>query len=426
MNLRSIAAHAIDKIINGKSLDNALDPMLINLHSHRDRAFVQAMVYGVCRYYDRLDILLSLLLKKPLDSKDTDVFSLLLVGLYQLIDMRVPEHAAVSETVDAVTHLQKPWARPLVNAILRNYLRNKTVLETKLQKDEEAVYSHPLWWITQVKKSWPDYWRQILEASNKHPPMSLRVNLQKISREDYLEKLKAAKMEADIIASTSSGIILKEAVPVEELPGFDSAEVRVQDGASQLAAGLLNLFKGARVLDACAAPGGKLAHILETEPQVSVVALDKDATRLAMLPHAEQIESKKADAAQVDKWWDNNLFDRILLDAPCSASGTVRRHPDIKILRLSTDIPKLAKEQERILNALWTVLKKGGELLYATCSIFPAENNEVIAHFLAAHSDAQEIKIQAEWGKELSEGRQILPGMNNMDGFYYARLRKLA
>ncbi len=431
LSTRLVASQVINKVTDGASLADVLEPALANFGDSRDRSFVQAICYGVCRYYPRLDFILSKLLKKPMHEKDSDVHALLLVGLFQLSEMRVPTHAAVSETVSATAMFsKKPWARGLVNAILREYLRQDRELKEKISKDAEANYAHPAWWITAVKKNWPEQWESILAANNEHPSFVLRVNLQKISREKYLEKLTDAK----ILPETKSGIVLATPMAVEKLPGFAAGEVTVQDGAAQLAAELLDLHAGQRVLDACAAPGGKLTHILELQPDLSaIVAVEKDKKRcLSINENLQRMNSDitnvtviNDDVINTKKWFDGNVFDRILLDAPCSASGVIRRHPDIKLLREQKDIIALAKEQRRMLDALWPLLKPGGLLLYATCSIFPQENIEVLQGFLSAHPEVHEEKIDKKWGLPCTIGRQILPGMHGMDGFYYALLKKM-
>ncbi len=430
MNLRWIAAKTINDVANGRSLADCLEPRLATLTTQRDKAFVQAVCYGVCRYYDKLDFILSRLLKKPMNAEDTDVHALLLVGLYQLTDMRVPSHAAVSETVNAVEKLKKPWARGLLNAILREYLRQEKSLVTEIALDEEANFAHPRWWIHAVKKAWPNEWQQILLANNEHPPFALRVNQAKIKRDDYLQKLTGG---ASVIPETQTGLVLEQAVPVDELPGFREGEISVQDGAAQLAADLLELAPNQVVLDACAAPGGKLNHILEYElPGLTCLAIEKDKKRIEAIHEnlkrlQQQAKVVCADAGDPESWWDGQLFDRILLDAPCSATGVVRRHPDIKLLREPQDIRVLAAEQLRLLKALWTTLAPGGVLLYVTCSIFPEENIDVIQRFISKTPDAEELLIKADWGVACAVGRQILPSHHGMDGFYYARLqRKIA
>lgn len=430
MNLRLVAAKVVNQVTHGHSLADCLEPALSEIKDLRDRALVQAICYGVCRFYTRLDVALSFLLKKPMEAKDSDVHALLLVGLYQLMDMRIPPHAAVSETVNATDKLKKSWSRGLINAILREYLRRQEDIKQKLALDEESEYAHPAWWIEKIKQDWPNDWQQILAANNEHPPFTIRVNQQHLSRTDYLAVLHEQGIEAEVAPATLSGVILAEARSVESLPGFSNGDVSVQDGAAQLAAELLELLPGLRVLDACSAPGGKLTHILETQPELNqVVAVEKEFARLRTIK--ENLERLKLsaecichDVADTKKWWDNQLFDRILLDAPCSASGVIRRHPDIKLLREPEDIPTLADEQLQLLEALWPLLKPNGLLVYATCSIFHEENSQVLKQFLAAHQDAKEEKILAEWGIPCQIGRQILPGMQQMDGFYYARLRK--
>lgn len=425
-NLRLQAARIIDNVTQGRSLADCLEPVLAAINDPRDRAFVQAVCYGVCRFYPRLDVVLSHLLEKPMKAKDSDVHALLLVGLYQLIDMRIPEYAAVTETVNAAAKIKKSWARGLANAVLRGFLRRKSELEQIIAKDEEAHYAHPDWWIAAMQTAWPKHWQAMLEANNAHPPFALRVNQQQTTRDEYIKKLTDARP----IPETASGIILATAVPVQNLPGFAQGVVSVQDGAAQLAADLLQLAPGQHVLDACAAPGGKLAHMLETQPDLTVIAVERDADRVKLIHEnlrrlTMQAEIVCADAAETEAWWNDKLFDRILLDAPCSASGVVRRHPDIKLLREETDIPALAEEQLTLLVALWPLLKSNGLLVYATCSVFPEENVDTIKHFLAEHTDAKEEPINAVWGIACEYGRQILPGMHDMDGFYYAVLRKV-
>lgn len=430
MNLRLIAAHIIVKVSAGHSLTDCLRSSLPPLKDPRDSAFVRAVTYGVCRYYSSLDVLLSYLLKKPMKAKESDVHALLLVGLYQLKYMSIPPHAAVAETVNAIATLKKPWAKGLVNAVLREYLRQHEKLEEKISTHVEALYAHPLWWINSIKKAWPHDWQSILAANNAHPPLSLRINSQLMRRDDYLRKSWNIKSTMSMIPETESGIVMDPPVPVEDIPGFSTGLVSVQDGAAQLAAKLLLLAPNQRVLDACAAPGGKLTHILETEPNLSAcISVEKDKQRiLSIKENLTRLKLQATcicdDVSQTKDWWDGQRFDRILLDAPCSASGVIRRHPDIKLLRHPSDIKLLAETQYHLLEALWPLLKPKGLLVYATCSIFPAENAQVLERFLSAHADAVEEKIQASWGVPCQIGRQILPGMHNMDGFYYACLRK--
>lgn len=429
-DLRGAAAKIIfDVMINGRSLADSLPEASKKFSNPRDRALLQAISYGVCRWFYRLDAITRVLLEKPLKDKDLDVHALLLVGLYQLADMRIPAYAAIAETVAATKGLGKIWAKGLVNAVLREYQRNSDKFDSDLSP--EAFFSHPRWMIEKLEKITANETEleTILDANNEHPPFALRVNQQQISRAKYLEKLTEAGLRANNIPGTSAGIVLEDPVDVERLPGFAEGEVSVQDGAAQLAAELLMLEPGQRVLDACAAPGGKTAHILELQPTVECIAVDHDAQRLtAVTENLQRLKlSAKCIAADVgdkSKWWDGQLFDRVLLDAPCSATGVIRRHPDIKLLRRPSDIPKLAETQLRLLNALWEVLKPGGILLYATCSIFPEENSQVLEQFLATHPEAKEEKLDLSMARDCAVGKQIFPGVNGMDGFYFARLRK--
>jgi 16S rRNA (cytosine967-C5)-methyltransferase len=411
---------------DGQSLTAALDNAFLTIDSAKDRAFIQALCYGVCRQFHRLDFILSQLLDKPL--KDIDVKALALVGLYQLKFMRVKPHAAVSETVLAAR--KKPWAKSLINAVLRTYLREQDGLEHKADKSPIAALSHPDWLIKQVEHDWPEQASKILLENNQQPPMVLRVNLSKISRESYLQLLTEQDIAAQTVSFCPSAIILDKPVPVDLLPGFADGSVSVQDTAAQLAAGLLDVQAGHRVLDVCAAPGGKTAHILESQPQLKeLVAVDIDESRMQRVSENLQRLNLQAklvvgDGANPQSWWDGKPFDRILLDAPCSALGVIRRHPDIKLLRRAEDIEQLQALQKTILQAVWPLLAPGGLLVYATCSILKQENEQQVQAFLAEHSDAVELSIDADWGTVGACGRQILTGESAMDGFYYARISK--
>jgi 16S rRNA (cytosine967-C5)-methyltransferase len=427
LNTRLVAAKVLSRVLqDGQSLTAALDKAFLDIESSKDRAFIQALCYGVCRQFHRLDFILSQLLDKPL--KDADVKSLALVGLYQLNFMRVKPHAAVSETVLAAR--KKPWAKSLINALLRTYLREQEGLEQKADKTQAAALSHPGWLIKQIEQDWPGQAKSILQENNQQPPMVLRVNLAKSSREHYLQLLVGQEIAAEPISFCPSAIKLDKPVPVELLPSFAGGLVSVQDTAAQLAAGLLDVQPGHRVLDVCAAPGGKTAHILESQPQLKeLVAVDIDEVRMQRVSENLQrlnLQAKLAvgDAANPASWWDGQLFDRILLDAPCSALGVIRRHPDIKLLRRAEDIGQLQVLQKSILQAVWPLLASGGQLLYATCSILKQENEQQVQAFLTEHSDAVELPIDVNWGVAGVCGRQILTGDSAMDGFYYARISK--
>ena len=427
MNTRLIAAQVLSRVLqDGQSLTAALDAALQAVESGKDRAFIQALCYGVCRTYHRLDFILSQLLDKPL--KDQSVKALALVGLYQLKYMRVKPHAAVSETVLAAR--KKPWAKALINALLRSYLRDQEALEQKADNLHSSAISHPDWLIKQIEQDWPQQAPQIFQENNRQPPMALRVNLARISQDQYLQQLSGQGIEAVAVSFCTSAIILDKPVAVDLLPGFADGMISVQDTAAQLAAGLLDVQPGQRVLDVCAAPGGKAAHILETQPQLKeLVAVDIEASRMHRVSDTLQRLKLPAklvvgDAAKPEDWWEGQLFERILLDAPCSALGVIRRHPDIKLLRRAEDIEPLQILQQNILRAVWPLLAPGGIMLYATCSILKQENEQQIEAFLGEYPDAVELPIDAEWGFAGNHGRQIMTGESSMDGFYYARIRK--
>ena len=427
MNTRLIAAKVLTSVIrDGQSLTAALNNTLGVVESDKDRAFIQALCYGVCRNFHRLDYILSQMLDKPL--KDLDVKALALIGLYQLKFMRVKSHAAVSETVLAAR--KKPWAKALINALLRSYLRGQEGFEQKADNVKSALVSHPDWLIQQIEQDWPIQAQQIFQQNNEQPPMALRVNLANISQYQYLQKLRDQGIEAEAVSFCRSAILLNKPAVVDILPGFSEGWVSVQDTAAQLAAELLDVQIGHRVLDVCAAPGGKAAHILEHQPKVrELVAVDIDKLRLQRVNDNFQRLKLSAklivgDASKPEDWWDGQLFDRILLDVPCSALGVIRRHPDIKLLRRAEDINTLQVLQKRIMTAVWSLLAPGGIMLYATCSILKQENEQQIEAFLATNTNAIEVPINADWGLVRRYGRQILTGESAMDGFYYALIRK--
>jgi 16S rRNA (cytosine967-C5)-methyltransferase len=434
MNLRVVAAQVLCRVLkDGQSLTAALDTHLATISETKDRAFVQALCYGVIRDYQSLECALNLLLDKPLRNKDIDIKALILIGLYQLRTMRVKSHAAVSETVAAVG--KKNWAKGVINAVLRQYLRDSQAIDARVDSNILASSSHPLWLLEAIHHDWPEQATSIIAHNNQQPPMTLRVNLSRITQADYCQLLQDNGIAAKKIAASETAIQLEQPVPVEQLPHFAQGWVSVQDAAAQFAAPLLEVQAGQRVLDICAAPGGKTCSILELQPQqAELVALDIDENRLKRvrenlqrvnLPGFKNLEGLiVGDATKPEQWWDGRLFDRILLDAPCSALGVIRRHPDIKLLRRADDIAALEHTQKEILEAAWQMLISGGILLYATCSILKAENEQQITAFLARHPDSFEIPILADWGQQRPAGRQILTGALEMDGFYYARLGK--
>ncbi|QKT03493.1 16S rRNA (cytosine(967)-C(5))-methyltransferase RsmB [Ectothiorhodospiraceae bacterium 2226] len=425
---RAAAATCLAEVLaQGRSLSAALPPQLAKL-APAQRALAQELAYGTLRYRPRLAPALARLLRRPLKRRDADVEALMLAGLYQLTYMRVPAHAAVAETVSATAALGKDWARGVVNAVLRRYGREQEALLAEVDRDPAARWAHPRWLVQALREAWPQQWEAICAANNAHPPMTLRVNARRGTREDYLARLAAAGIEARPGAHAPEAIVLAAPLGVEALPGFAAGDVSVQDAAAQLAAHVLAPAPGERVLDACAAPGGKTAHLLERCPDIALTAVDVDAERLARLREnltrlgleAHLVAGDAADPT----WWDGRPYDRILLDAPCSASGVIRRHPDIKTLRRPEDLPALAAQQAKLLEGLWPLLRPGGMLVYATCSVLPVENAEQVARFLAQHPEARPLPLDAAWGAPAGAGRQILPGADSMDGFYYARLCK--
>ena len=430
MNTRLAAAKVLQQVLdNGQSLATLL-PQAFDRLSQTERAFAQELVYGSLRWHGRLATLLDQLLASPLKARDHDILCLLLIGLYQLSRLAIAPHAAVNETANAARAAKKPWAVGLINGVLRNYQRQTQELENRLDQRPESRLAHPQWLLAQLRRDWPDDWQAIAIANNERAPMTLRVNLTRQSRAVYLNRLQEAHRAARKAPFTAAGVCLETPAAVARLPGFQDGDVSVQDAAAQFAAELLNIRPGMRILDACAAPGGKTAHILERgDNRITVVAVDIDMSRLTRA--AENLERLGlnaklvcADAGNPGRWWDGVQFDRILLDAPCSASGVIRRHPDIKVLRRAGDLEKLAAQQERLLERLWPLLAAGGILLYATCSVFRLENEQRVAGFLARHNDAFEDRITAGWGRVMQYGRQLLPGENGMDGFYYACLVK--
>ena len=432
IDARACAARVLVRVVaGGESLADALPDAMQPVSDARQRALIQELVYGTLRWYYRLDALLQQLLQKPLKQRDADVRCLLLTGLYQLTQLAMPQRVAVNETVQATEALKKAWARGLVNAVLRNYQRRAGSLAVTGDADAEVKFAHPAWFIERLQTDWPNDWEAILTANNERPPFSLRVNQRRVTRDEYLDGLNARSIEAQPLPHVETGLMLKKPVPVEKLPGFSEGVVSVQDGAAQLAAGLLALAPGLRVLDACAAPGGKTAHILEVEPELNgLTAIDINERRLQRIEEnlsrlSLHADLQQGDAAEPSAWWDGRPYDRILLDVPCSATGVIRRHPDIKLLRKPDDVATLVSRQARLLQTLWPLLLPGGMLLYSTCSVLFDENSGQLARFLERQADAAEVPISAAWGRDCMYGRQILPGEDEMDGFYFACLQKL-
>ena len=432
MNPRLAAAKALAAVLNGKASLNSSLPTQMDKVEDRDRGFTQDLAFGTARWQPRLSALAAKLLQKPFKAADADVEALLLVGLYQLLYTRVPAHAAIGETVGCADKLKKPWAKALLNAVLRRAQRESEALLTELEHDPVVRTAHPRWLQKSLKAFWPEQWEAICAANNAHPPMILRVNRRHHSRDAYLQLLTAAGINATPCVYSIDGIVLEAATDVRSLPGFAEGWISVQDEAAQLAADLLDLAPGQRVLDACCAPGGKTCHILEVEKDLAgVVAVDLEAKRLVRVREnlarlGLSAELIAADGRDTATWWDGKPFQRILLDAPCSATGVIRRHPDIKLTRQSDDIAALAVLQGELLDAMWPTLEVGGILLYATCSTLPTENTEVIEAFLARTSGARELDLATTAGIKQPHGRQLLAQEGGHDGFYYAKLIKIA
>ncbi|MBC3777079.1 16S rRNA (cytosine(967)-C(5))-methyltransferase RsmB [Pseudomonas sp. SWRI99] len=432
MNPRLAAAKALAAVLSGKASLNSSLPTQLDKVEDRDRGFTQDLAFGTARWQPRLSALAEKLLQKPFKAADADVEALLLVGLYQLLYTRVPAHAAIGETVGCADKLKKPWAKGLLNAVLRNAQRESETIFAELERDPVVRTAHPRWLQKSLKAFWPEQWEAICEANNAHPPMILRVNRRHHSRDAYLALLGEAGIAATPCVYSRDGIVLEAAADVRSLPGFAEGWLSVQDEAAQLAAELLDLAPGQRVLDACCAPGGKTCHILEAEPALAgVVAVDLEAKRLVRVKeNLERLglsaELIAADGRDIDKWWDGKPFQRILLDAPCSATGVIRRHPDIKLTRQPDDIVALAQLQGELLDTMWKTLEVGGVLLYATCSTLPTENTEVIAAFLERTPGARELDLATAAGIKQPHGRQLLAQQGGHDGFYYAKLIKIA
>ena len=443
-NPRAAAALSLHQVIyQGKSLTEILQSTLVTDLGESDRGFVKDLCFGSLRWHYALETMLESLLAKPLKKKDKDVECLIRVGLYQLQYQHTADHAAINETVKASKALKKPWSKNLINGVLRSYTREKE----KILKKIKPHTAFPYWMIKRIKHAWPEQWREMLEASNQRAPMTLRVNQSKISTADYLKQLKAEGIEALPHIHVSSAIELKQPVNVHKLPNFMQGYASVQDASAQLAAHLLDCKTGMKVLDACAAPGGKTGHIAESSKGLEITAIDNVANRLALVKDnldrlGEQATLIEADASDLAAWYKGNQsasndnsdkseegFDRILLDAPCSALGVMRRHPDIKVLRQESDIETLVELQQQLLTTLWSILKPGGRLLYATCSILPDENEQQIKRFISAHKDkvkdrVKVVALDVQWGNRCDYGRQIFPNNDNMDGFYYCLLEK--
>ena len=427
-NPRWIAVQAILQVLDqGRSLDEIFNSEWYRSLAleKRDLALSRELVFGFCRWYFTLSTLLSSRLQKPLRSRDRDIEVILILGLYQLLVMSTEPHAAVNETVKLALAQKKSWARGLVNALLRGVIRDKIVLDSS-----SPAQAYPDWIMSRIRRDWGEQAERVLIQGNNRPPMTLRVDTRQASIDNVITRLRSAGIEALRHGVVATAIELSSPCEVSQLPGFEQGILSVQDAAAQIAASVLACRSGARVLDACAAPGGKTAHLLQQYEDIKLDALDSSEVRLERLRQNLQRIDKSAriligDAASPEAWFDGDNYDCILADVPCSASGVMRRHPDIKLLRRESDIMPLLAQQRKILDALWRLLKPGGKMLYSTCSVFKDENEVQIAKFLERHPDCAEMTINdAEWGEPRPHGRQILTGSDNMDGFYYGLLTK--
>ena len=437
INIRALAAKCCYAVIDqGRSLSDELPKHQDKLIG-KDKGLLQEICYGVLRYLPELENDVSQLVQKPIKGKQRVFHFLLLVGVYQIRYMRIPDHAAVSETVAATKMLKNDHMKGLVNAVLRGFLRtleaeNKQENNTPKKLPDPIKYNHPGWFIKKIQQAYPDQWQAILEANQQKPPMWLRTNQQHHTSEQYQALLIEAEIEIANVEPKSSAIALAKPLDVAKLPGFDDGWVSVQDGAAQQAARLLDCQPNDVVLDCCAAPGGKTCHIIEQTPDIaSMTAIDIEEERLTRVHENLDRLNLTANVITADaatqEWWPGEQFDRILLDAPCSGTGVIRRHPDIKWLRKADDIDKLVILQQQILDNIWSLLKPGGTLLYATCSVLPEENCQQITRFIEQNQDVQLIAINSN-NPDIDEnaiGWQLLPDAENMDGFYYAKLLKL-
>ncbi len=428
-NPRLAAALAVERVVyRGQQLNRTLDTALSG-HEAADKRLIAEIVNGVTRWFWLLDSYVSSLVARPLRRKDRDVHSLLLTGLYQLEFTRVPSHACVNETVQAVRELGKSWAGPFLNAVMREFLSNRDEHCEQAESDDSARYSHPAWMIQVLKQQWPDHWSKILQANNSKPEMFLRVNTSECSVREYLDILASHDIPAVVDSVSPFGIRLQKRVHVEQLPEFGRALVSVQNPASQLVAPLMDIQPGHRVLDACSAPGGKLLHMLDLHPSLqSITAVDIDEDRCAEIVDNLERAGRyatvvTADASQPDTWWDGKLFDRILIDAPCSATGIISKHPDIKHHRQTEDIENSVSTQSNLLEALLPLLDEHGKLIYTTCSIFREENEGQVSELLQRYPEFVSEMLPESLGLHTGNGYQRLQGVHDGDGFFYAVLR---
>ena len=430
---RAVAAEVVDAVVvGGQSLDAAIAEREAGV-TPADRSLLRMLCFGVVRNHWRLQYWIGQLLDRPLRKRDSVINALLAVGLFQLCDTRIPDHAAVSQTVEAARQLRRPKLAGLLNACMRRFVRES--LAEKPVPDDPGRWNHPQWLIDRLRQDWPDDAEDILEAGNSRAPMWLRANSRRQSAQEYQARLAGEGKMAELLEGVPDAVRLAEPCGVDELPGFMDGDASVQDAAAQIPARWLMANSPGRVLDACAAPGGKSGHLLELGGDgFDLTAIDNDAQRVESVRENHgrlglDATIRVADASKPKEWWDGTPFDAVLLDAPCSATGVIRRHPDIKLLRRASDIDNLSDLQRAILSAMWQVLSPGGRLLYVTCSVLAAENDGVVQGFLETNDDAVEDTVLPnnnirDLMRRKACGYQVLPGTAGLDGFYYACLVK--
>ena len=426
---RALAARALVEIaLRGASLRDAMERHAPKLPDPRDRALLMALLSEGARWWLRFDVAVDRLLEKSLRHKDPAVHALLVLGLVQLEILQMQDYAAVAATVEAVRALKRPQLAGLVNAVLRRWQRERSALLAALDADPATRHGHPAWLAAALAQDWPAEADAVMAADNIEPPLMLRVNRRRSDRAALIEQLQAAGHAASAHPWLADGLVLPHSVDVTRLPGFEDGAFAVQDGAAQIAADLADVRDGQRVLDACAAPGGKACHLLE-RAQLDLTALESDAKRADRIRDNLQrlrLDAKLVigDAGAPAAWWNRQPFDRILIDAPCSATGVLRRRPDVRLHRRASDIAVMNQQQRRILSALWPLLAPGGRLVYITCSVLRTENEAIVAELLAAQADARAIDISLPVGRPAAVGWQVLPGDGDLDGMYYAVLEK--
>ena len=428
-NPRLAALKALSEVLD-LNRNLAESEALSQIRDSRDNAFARHLTYGVLRWLTALEWLAGQLLTKPVKKRERDVQRLLLLGLQQLWHDQTASHAAVNETAECARLLGKPWAVGLINAVLRRFQREQEQLLGKLGQVPQR-FAHPDWMLKEIQQDWPGNWQSIVDANNKQAPLWLRINRQRADESVLRQDLKTAGFEIADHPYASDAISISPPAAVGKIPDFERGWLSVQDPAAQLARDLLDPQDGERILDACAAPGGKTAHLLESCPGIELTVLDRQEQRVEQIQQTLNrlgltADTLVADATAVESWWKGEKFHKILLDAPCSATGVIRRHPEIKWLRSREQVEAAVQLQAGLLTALWPLLETGGILVYATCSIFDRENNQQIHRFLEQHTDAVAEKPAVEWGVARPHGRQIMPGAARMDGFFYAVLRKTA